>query len=64
MQRNVFRVPYVHLHHISEVTKSHPEGDDDTEFSTDRFHKRTVAIKMKLPNSVPSQVIVRIVEIE
>ena len=25
--------------HISEVTKSHPKGDDDIKFSIDSFHK-------------------------
>ena len=49
---------------ISEVTKSHPKGDDDIKFSIDWFHKWTEAIKMKLSNSMPSQVNVRIVEIE
>ena len=49
---------------ISEVTKSHPKGDDDIKFLIDSFHKWIDAIKMKLPNSMPSQVNVRIVEIE
>ena len=46
------------------VTKSHPKGDDEIEFSVDWFHKWIVAIKMKLPNSLPSQANVRIVEIK
>ena len=49
---------------FSEVTKSHPEGGYDIKFSIDWFHNRIVVIKMKLPNSVPSQVNFRIVETE
>ena len=48
----------------SEVTKSHPKGDDDIEFSIDWFHKWIEAIKKKLPNSMLSQAKVYIVEIE
>ena len=48
----------------SEVTKSHPKGDDDIKFSMGWFYKWIMAIKMKLPNSMPSQANVRIVEIE
>ena len=48
----------------TEVTKSHPKGDDDIKFSVDWFHKWIEAIKMKLLNSMPSQANVRIVEIE
>ena len=50
--------------HISEVTKSHPKGNDDIKFSIDWFHRWIEAIKMKLLNSTPSQVNVRIVKIE
>ena len=54
----------VRLTKISEVTKSHPKDDDDIKFSIDGFHKGKEASKMKLPNSMPSQVNVCIVEIE
>ena len=39
--------------------KSHPKGDDDIKFSN-----KSKAIEMKLPNSMPSEVNVHIVEIE
>ena len=48
----------------SEVKKWHPKDDDDIKFSIDWFHKWTEAIKMKLPNSMPSQVNVRVAKIE
>ena len=44
-------------------TKSQPGGHDDIRFSIDWFHKRIVAIKMKLPYSVPSERNVGIVAI-
>ena len=56
--------PYGSWPDISEVTKSSPKGDDDKNFSLDWFHKWIEAIKMKLPNSMPSQANVRIVKIE
>ena len=49
---------------ISEVTKSHPKGNDDIVFLKDLFHKCIVAIKMKLPNSMPFQGNVRTIAIE
>ena len=48
----------------SEVTKSHPKGDDDIEFLEDWFDKGIVVIKMKLPNPMPSQANIRVVWIE
>ena len=59
----VSSVIWAHLHN-SEVTKSHPKGNDDIEISIDWFHKWIEAIKMKLPNSMPSQANVHIDEIE
>ena len=48
----------------NQVTKSHPKGGEDIKFSIDWSDKWLEAIKMKLPNWMPSQVNVRIVEIE
>ena len=48
----------------SEVTKWHAKGDDDIKFWVDWFHRWIEVIKMKLPNSMNSQVNVRIVKIE
>ena len=41
---------------INRATKSRSKGKDSIDFSIDGLEKRTVAIKMKLPNSVPPQV--------
>ena len=57
-------VLFGHIFVISEATKSQLEGDDSIKCSTDWFHKGLEAIKKKLPNSMPSQVNIRIVEIE
>ena len=51
LQRN-----YVFTEDNSEVTKSHPKGDDDIKFPIYWFHKWIEGIKMKLLSSMPTQV--------
>ena len=48
--------------HNSKAMKSHPKGEDNIKFKI--FHQLTEAIKMKLPNSRPTQVNTCVVEIE